>query len=143
MLKDIGDDAGLRKNVEAEVVIVPAEEVEIYVLVRVVLLRRRNVLILEDLAGLVVVLLDLVCDLDPANAQAHVWPNERDSLVDPPDYTHDVVVVLADDLCVFLHFGVHGGECGLLLLYKVLVTSETDKTTSPCIVVIGGIIEVS
>ena len=143
MLEDVGDDAGLRKNVEAEIMILPAEAVDIHVLVRVVLLRRRNVLILEDLAWLVVVLLNLVRDLDPANAQAYVRPNERDGLVNPPDYAYDVVVVLADDVCVVLHLGVHRGERGLLLLDQMLVTGETDKTTAPGIVVIGGIIEIS
>ena len=143
MLEDVGDDAGLRKNVEAEIMILPAEAVDIHVLVRVVLLRRRNVLILEDLAWLVVVLFNLVRDLDPANAQAYVRPNERDGLVNPPDYAYDVVVVLADDVCVVLHLGVHRGERGLLLLDQMLVTGETDKTTAPGIVVIGGIIEIS
>jgi hypothetical protein len=54
-----------------------------------------------------------------------------------------VVIVLAHDLCVVLHLSIHGCQCSLFLCDKVLVTSETDKSTASRIVVATGIVEVS
>ena len=143
MLKDVSNNAGLRKNVEAKVMVVTLEAVIVLVLVRVILLRRRNVLVLEDLARLVVVLLHLVLDLDPADTQAHIRPDERNGFVDPPDHSHDMVIVLAHDLCVILHLSVHGSQCSLFLRDQVLVTGKTDKSTASRIVVAASIVEVS
>ena len=143
MLENVGDDAWFRKNVKAEVVVISPELVETFVLLRIVFLWWRDILVLKDLPRLVIVLLDLILDLDPADAETNVWPNKRNSLINPPDNSHYMVVILSDDLGICLHLGIHRSERWLFLGDQVLVTSKTDESATSSVIVATRIIKVT
>ena len=115
MLENVSHHSSLWENVEAEVVIVPSEAVNIFVFFRVEFLWWCNILIFEDLTRLIVVLLNLILNLDPADAQTDVGSNEWNGFINPPNNSHYMFIILTNNLSIVLNLSIHRRKSSLLL----------------------------
>ena len=115
MLENVSHYSSLWENMEAEVVIVSSEAVNIFVFIRVEFLWWCNILIFKDLSRLVVVLLNLILNLDPADAQANVGSDEGNGFINPPNNSHYMIIILTNNLSIILYLSVHRRKSSLLL----------------------------